>query len=403
MYEQQASTSSGIAMIFLILLFLVVGGFAVRRSDENKRASKAKHFEASRMKNNPRLALTDTYTYLIKRSRFPGRSYAKDYLKIGIGVEDRVRIQLNEPETSLIRLYKFSNRQDAFKVEQQVIRKWNTKIRGEISTWHTNPGSEFIIFNERHLKQAIAILEDSIGERVDESPEFNSEPTITAVALDSSDQTNTKKPDVLRRTQIYLMQSHIDGLIKVGIGNFDRPDNLKTSNWKIQRFGFFKNREFARVAEKKVLNYWRNELNQQAPERAKKILRSGHTETVEDVVGYASAWNIITKCEGFIPNLSDSDLQIYEQYRDLLGKGKALWKDELGWNKVDNAFLVMKYTYISNMFYYDKKGYTGLSKQEVRDLNKEMYKYLKEFSKFMDNNKQTLERVEKMHRWLPKE
>lgn len=402
MYEDQSSAGSGIILLIFIILFLAVGGFAVRRSDENKRASKAKRFETSRLRNNPRLALTDTYVYLIKRKRFPGKDYGATYLKVGIGVEDRVRLQLKEPETELIRLYKFSNREDAFEIEQRTIRKWNTKIRGEISTWHTNPGSEYILYNDKHLKQALSILEESGGTRVDG---ISRSIDLPANPINSKNPVNTSNedvPEVLKRTQIYLMQSYTHKLIKVGIGNFNRPDNLKNSAWKIQRFGFFRTREMARAAEKRVLKHWRIDLKQDAPPRAKEILRSGHTETVDDHVGFISAWEIITKSEGFIPNLSDEDLKLYSEYQELLKRGKALWKDEAGWKKVEGSLLVMRYTYLANMVFYGKTGYAGLGKPETRELTRKMSKYLSEFQKFMNTNIDSLERVEKMSRWLPK-
>jgi hypothetical protein len=98
-------------LIFFTLLivgtFLMIS-FIYKSNLEKKRHLKAKTIELNRSKQNTRINYTDTYVYLIERKVKPHQwadeFQAKKFLKIGIGVEDRVKEQMRVPGTQLISL-----------------------------------------------------------------------------------------------------------------------------------------------------------------------------------------------------------------------------------------------------------------------------------------------------------
>ena len=155
-------------VIFLVVLIglYFFGEWAVRNNDEKKRSRKAIRTESTRVINNRRLTKTDCYVYLIKRERNKGKPFESIYLKIGIGVEDRVRLQLKEEGNSLISLYVFRIRDDAFSIEQKVLKAWNNKVLGEITTHNRSLGTEYIHYSEKNLKKALKILTESSGQNV---------------------------------------------------------------------------------------------------------------------------------------------------------------------------------------------------------------------------------------------
>jgi len=400
MYEDQGSIESFLVLVLLIVLFLIIGGFTVRRSAENDRARHAENFERIRRKNNSRLALIDTYVYLIKIIRFPGETIQSEYLKVGIGTEERVRTHIRKPSTRLIRLYKFTVRADAFGIEQKIIRKWNTKIKGETTTMNRRSlGTESIRFSDKHLQQALLILESSNGERVDEDIHTDSEFDVDSW-IKSPPTNGTKSPEVLKRTQVYLIRSFAHRMVKVGMGTFSRPDKLKNSDWYIERYAYFSSRQFARKAEKSVLTYWREKLKLQIPDQAKSLLESGFTETAKYVPGIIEeSWKIIKSSEGYIPNITDDDLEVFRKYETLIEQGKELWNDEAGWLKVEAHSFFLQYTHLSHMFHYEKKGFVGLDSYQVRSLTRKMMKYLREFESYTKSHAETLEKVKNEKRW----
>lgn len=400
MYQEQGSLEGFIVLILFIILFLTVGGFAVRRSAENNRARHAEKFEHIRRRNNPRLALIDTYVYLIQIIHYPDKPYQSVYLKVGIGTEERVREQLRKPSTTLIRLYKYKIRSDAFSIEQKIIRKWNTKIKGETTTMNLRSrGTESIAFSDKHLQQALLIFESSSGERVDDVIDSDHENEFD-VGIKNPLQNEKKSPEVLKRTQVYLIRSYAHHLVKVGIGTFSRPDKLKNSDWYIERYAYFASRPLARKAEKQVLAYWREKLKLQIPDQAKSLLDSGYTETAKYTPGIIEeSWQIIKSSEGYIPNVSDDDLEVFRKYEALLEHGKELWNDEAGWAKVESNSFFLQYTNLSFMFYYEKKGFIGLDSYQVRSLTRKMMKYLREFENYTKTHSETLEKVKKEKLW----
>ena len=400
MYENQGSVESFLVLVLFIILFLTIGGFAVRRSAENNRASHAANFERIRRKNNSRLALIDTYVYLIQITRFPGETIQSEYLKVGIGTEERVRTHIRKPSTRLIRLYKFTVRADAFGIEQKIIRKWNTKIKGETTTMNRRSlGTETIRFSDKHLQQALLLLESSSGERVDEvidtDREFDAD-----LGIKTPSTNDPKSPEVLKRTQVYLIRSYVHRMVKVGMGTFSRPDKLKNSDWYIERYAYFASRPLARKAEKSVLTYWREKLKLQIPDEAKSLLESGYTETAKYIPGIIEeSWNIIKSSEGYIPNITDDDLEVFRNYEALIEHGKELWNDEAGWAKVEVHSFFLQYTHLSLMFHYEKKGFIGLDSYQVRSLTRKMMKYMREFESYTKTHAETLEKVKKEKRW----
>jgi len=400
MYEDQGSVESFLVLVLFIILFLTIGGFAVRRSAENNRARHAENFERIRHKNNSRLALIDTYVYLIQITDFPGETFQSEYLKIGIGTEERVRTHIRKPNTRLIRLYKFTVRADAFGIEQKIIRKWNTKIKGETTTMNRRSlGTESIRLSDKHLQQALLILESSNGERVDEVIDSDREPDMD-LAIKTPPTNNRKSPEVLKRTQVYLIRSYAHRMVKVGMGTFSRPDKLKNSDWYIERYAYFESRALARNAEKNVLSHWREKLKLPIPDQAKHLLDSGYTETAIDIPGIIhDSWQIIKGSQGYIPNVTTKDLEIYEEYQTLLNRGKELWNDKAGWAKVEAQWFFMQYTHLSLMFHYEKKGFAGLDSYQIRSLTRKMMKYMKEFENFTKTYSETLEKVKKEKQW----
>jgi hypothetical protein len=400
MYEDQGSFKSFLVLVLFIIVFLTIGGFTVRRSAENNRARHAENFERIRRKNNSRLALIDTYVYLIKIFYYPGESFQSVFLKVGIGTEERVRTHIRKPNTELIRLYKFKVRADAFGIEQKIIRKWNTKIKGETTTMNLRSrGTESIRLSDKHLQQALLILESSSGERVDEVIDSDSELDVDS-EIKSSPTIDIKSPEVLKRTQVYLIRSYVHRMVKVGMGTFSRPDKLKNSDWYIERYAYFASRPLARKAEKSVLTYWREKLKLQIPDQAKSLLESGYTETAKYIPGIIEeSWQIIKSSEGYIPNITDEDLEVFRKYQVLIEHGKVLWNDEAGWAKVEAHSFFLQYTHLSLMFHYEKKGFIGLDSYQVRSLTRKMMKYMREFENYTKTHSETLEKVKKEQRW----
>jgi hypothetical protein len=381
----------------LVVLVAVLAGlyffgeWAVRNHDEGKRSRQAIRTENSRVRNNQRLKKTDCYVYLIKRERNKGKPFESTYLKIGIGVEDRVRLQLKEEGNSLICLYVFRVRDDAFNIEQKVLKSWNNKVLGEITTHNRYLGTEYIRYSEKDLNKALKILEESGGENVlsdDTSGQWSaSEPKPTEQAL----------PPILNRTIVYLLINKREKLIKVGMGTFDRPDSFRGQDWEIARFCHFADRESARNAESKVLSYWRNDLGMQIPERAKSLLKSGHTETVESSVGIVKAWEIIVNSHNFIPLVSQSEQKALDDYDHLLERGKLIWDDDLFWMKIRQTWygsIESKIYQLSNSVSTQLhiRGDSKLAKTQLRA-------FAKEFQEFMNKNHAILDRARSMKNW----
>jgi hypothetical protein len=380
-------------IVFLAVLGILYffGEWAVRKSDESKRAHKARQTESMRVRNNSRLTKTDCYVYLFKRVKYPGQSYESTYLKIGIGVEDRVRLQLKEPNTQLIKLLVFRVRDDAFEVEQKVLKAWNNKILGDISTFNRSMGTEYIAYSEKDLQKALDILNLSSGVDVTN----DSEPTSTNRDLGNNEASS--HPSILDRTLVYLLHNHKAKLIKVGMGTFDRPDSIKGSSWEISRFCHFENRTAARLAEQAVLKYWRNELKMEAPERAKNLLKSGHTETVDSKAGIAEAWRIIRNSPGFVPLVTDDDLQIWEQYEHYLAEGMRIWPDSEFWLKIRVAW----YGSVDSKIWEVIR--TLSQNQHIRsdtsEAKRELNAFAKRFQEFMNTNHGILERIKSAKIW----
>lgn len=380
-------------IVFLAVLVTLyfIGEWAVRNHDENKRSRQAIRTENTRVRNNQRLKKTDCYVYLIKHVRFKGKSFESTYLKIGIGVEDRVRLQLKEEGNSLISLYVFRVRDDAFKIEQKVLKSWNNKVLGEITTHNWNLGTEYIRYSEKDLNKALRILEESGGQNVLSND--------TSEVWDANDSKSTKQvlPSILNRTIVYLLINKREKLIKVGMGTFDRPDSFRGQDWEIVRFGHFTDRESARNAESKVLEYWRKELGMQIPERAKSLLKSGHTETVESSVGIVKAWEIIINSPNFIPLVSQGEQKILDDYAHLIERGKLIWDDELFWRQIRNSWygsVESKIYQLSNSVSSQLHigGDSKLAKTQLRA-------FAKEFQEFMNKNHAILDRARSMKDW----
>ncbi len=377
-----------VIFIAVLICLYFFGEWAIRQSDESKRARQAIRTETIRVKNNRRLTKTDCFVYLIRIDKYKGKPYETSYLKIGIGVEDRVRLQLKEEGSTLISLYLFRIRDDAFKVEQKVLKSWNTKVLGEITTDNKRLGTEYIHYSEKNLKKALEILSNSIG---------------TDSFLDDvggvlkQDGSSSQKPAILDRTLVYLLLNDRERLIKVGMGTFDRPDNLKGKDWEIVRFCHFSDREAARYAESKVLAYWRDELGMKAPERAKSLLKSGHTETVESSVGINKAWAIITSCPKYIPQILENEHQILEEYENFFERGKLLINDEVLWQQVRASWYgVIDSKILQQMRNIDTEVN---SRQKVTALKSEIRRFAKEFQDFMNQNHAIIERAKSAKSW----
>jgi len=381
----------------LVLLIAILAGlyffgeWAVRNHDENKRSRQAIRTESTRVINNRRLTKTDCYVYLIKRQRKYGKSLGTAYLKIGIGVEDRVRLQLKEEGHSLISLYVFRVRDDAFNIEQKVLKAWNNKVLGEITTHNRSLGTEYITYSEKNLNKALTILKESGGSDVLANESFSSPNE------GSSPNLSNQSPAVLNRTLVYLLLNKREKLIKVGMGTFDRPDSFRGKDWEIVRFCHFTDRESAKIAESKVLNYWRKDLGMPIPERAKKLLKSGHTETVESSVGIVKAWEIIINSPNFIPLVSQSEQKALDDYAHLLERGKLIWDDELFWIKIRQTWygsIESKIYQLSNSVSTQLhiRGDSKLAKTQLRA-------FAKEFQEFMNENHAILDRARSMKNW----
>ena len=381
-----------------LVLFLAIavplyffGEWAVRHSDEKKRSRQAVRTESIRVVNNQRLNRTDCYVYLIKQQRKYGNSLGTAYLKIGIGVEDRVRLQLKEDDNTLISLYVFRVRDDAFNIEQKVLKSWNNKVLGEITTHNRSLGTEYITYSEKNLNKALTILRESGGSDALANESFGSPNE------GSSPNLSNQSPAVLNRTLVYLLLNKREKLIKVGMGTFDRPDSFRGKDWEIVRFCHFTDRESAKIAESKVLNYWRKDLGMPIPERAKKLLKSGHTETVESSVGIVKAWEIIINSPNFIPLVSQSEQKALDDYAHLLERGKLIWNDDLFWIKIRYS----GYGSIESKIYQLANSVsTQLHIRRDSKLAKtQLRAFAKEFQEFMNKNHAILERAQSMKNW----
>ncbi|MDA2996714.1 MAG: hypothetical protein O3C26_04265 [Actinomycetota bacterium] len=380
-----------ISFLVILVSLYFFGEWAVRKYDESKRSRHAIRTESTRVKNNRRLTKTDCYVYLIKRERFIGKPFASTYLKIGIGVEDRVRIQLKEEGTTLISLYAFRIRDDAFKIEQRILKAWNNKVLGEITTHNRSLGTEYIHFSEKDLKKALKILSESLGQNVIADNLFNDSPQEVEA------KSNNQHPPVLDRTLVYLLLNKREKLIKVGMGTFDRPDALKGNNWEIIRFCHFTNRESAKFAEAKVLSYWRNDLGMPIPDRAKSLLKSGHTETVESSVGIYKAWEIISTSPNFIPPVSQTEEEILAEFRGFLERGNSIWNDQAFWIHIQYSW----YGSIQDKIYQLSNTVNTLQhiRADSKAAKSELRAFARDFQTFMNQNHATLDRAGALKRW----
>ena len=380
-----------VVLIAVLTGLYFFGEWAVRNHDEGKRSRQAIRTENTRVRNNQRLKKTDCYVYLIKRERNKGKPYESTYLKIGIGVEDRVRLQLKEEGNSLISLYVFRVRDDAFNIEQKVLKSWNNKVLGEITTHNRYLGTEYIRYSEKDLNKALKILEESGGQNV------LSDDSLGQWGASESTATKQVLPPILNRTIVYLLINKREKLIKVGMGTFDRPDSFRGQDWVIARFCHFTDRESARNAEAKVLSYWRNDLGMQIPERAKSLLKSGHTETVELSVGIVKAWEIIINSPNFIPLVSQSEQKILDDYDHLLERGKLIWDDGQFWAEIRYSWfgsVGSKIYQLSNNVSTQVhiRGDSKLARTQLRE-------FAKEFQEFMNKNHAILDRAGSMKNW----
>ena len=380
-----------ITFLLILVPLYFFGEWAVRKHDESKRSQHAIRTESNRVKNNRRLTKTDCYVYLIKWEKYKDKPYATTFLKIGIGVEDRVRLQLKEDGTSLISLYAFRIRDDAFQIEQKILKAWNNKIVGEITTHNRYLGTEYIHYSDKDLNKAIKILSDSIGQNVHTDNLPSESPKEIGVESDS------QNPPVLNRTLVYLLLNKKEKLIKVGMGTFDRPDALKGNNWEIIRFCHFTNRESAKFAEGKVLSYWRNDLKMPIPDRAKSLLKNGHTETVESSVGIYKAWEIITTCPNFIPPVSQTEEEILEEFRGFLEKGKSIWNDPAFWVHIQFSW----YGSIQDKIYQlsTKLDSHNHIRPDSKAAKSELRAFARDFQAFMNQNHATLDRAGALKQW----
>ena len=377
-----------IVFITVLICLYFFGEWAVRQSDESKRARQAVRTENIRVKNNRRLTKTDCFVYLIRIDKFKGKPYETSYLKIGIGVEDRVRLQLKEEGSSLISLYLFRIRDDAFRIEQKILKSWNATVLGEITTDNRRLGTEYIHYSEKNLKKALEILSNSIG--TDSLLDIET-------GVINQDGSNPQKPPILDRTLVYLLLNNREKLIKVGMGTFDRPDNLKGKDWEIVRFCHFADRESAKYAEGKVLAYWRNDLGMKAPERARSLLKSGYTETVESSVGINKAWAIITSCPNYIPQILQSELKILEEYENFFERGKLIVNDDIFWQQVRSSW----YGAIDSKIlqHMTKINTEIMSRQDFSAVKSQLRRFAKEFQDFMNQNHAIIQRTHSAKSW----
>jgi len=156
-------------MDFLVFLLIVIPlgaalGYLLdansRRTREEERRQRAYSTEGMRNRNNSRLTMTDCYVYLIRR-KYEHSSGAKVYLKVGIGVEERVKEQLKAPHTELVSLYIFRNRWDAVNVEQKILGSWNKAFSKTSTLDYGSPGTEYILWESKKESQALEILKES--------------------------------------------------------------------------------------------------------------------------------------------------------------------------------------------------------------------------------------------------
>jgi hypothetical protein len=404
-------------MDFLVFLLIVLPigaalGFLLdansRKSRETERRQRAYSTEGMRNRNNPRLTMTDCYVYLIRR-KYEHSTGTKVYLKVGIGVEERVKEQLKSPNTELVSLYIFRNRWDAVQVEQEILGSWNKAFSKTSTMDYGSPGTEYILWESKKELQALEILKGSQGK---ESQSTSSKET-SLPALPKSDikvqqnavanalvPTDPKEVSELNRTQVYLLENKSEKLLKIGMGKFSRPDQFKMTGWKVVRFAHFVDRSMARKAEKAVLDYWRVELNQPAPQRAEKVIKSGHTETVNSTVGIESAWKIVKDSQGFIPALTNEEMKVYEDYLDFFVRAMQFWKENDHYRSLNHLYsLHDKHSNLSREV-SSLRYNSPLTKERSKEVMKVVGKIADDARKYYWLHIQTLSRVEKMKHWM---
>lgn len=360
----------------LLFFLLVVAGLILIperrrkvRSEKNRR-NKASRIEVTRTITNPKLADIDTYVYLLVRQHTTLIRKEDRYLKIGIGSHERVKKQLSEQNTYLLKLYMFRSRRNAFQVEQKILQKWNNKFVGDITT-QSGIGTEYIKFTLGNLKTALSILsryEENLIEsnklliqklEVNESIDFKSvEPIL---------------PSIANQTQVYLLKNNKHKLLKIGIGKLARPDSFRKYGWDIEHFTFFMDRPSALNAEQKVLQYWREELNLPIPENAKGLLSSGYTETVSLEAGITESWNVVMNCPNLAELVTPKEKKILMEFQEIIAEGHEIFPDSKVWEKIREYRwdLLSEYS-----FYWPDKALIDNNKNLLDESNRELYKNL---------------------------
>jgi hypothetical protein len=401
-------------LIFL-LIALPVGtflGFLLdansKKSREAERRQRAYSTEGMRNRNNPRLTMTDCYVYLIRR-KYEHSSGTKVYLKVGIGVEERVKEQLKSPNTELISLYIFRNRWDAVQVEQEILGSWNKAFSKTSTMDYGSPGTEYILWESKKESQALEILKSSQGTESESTSTketaipaiVNNEIKVQQIAVaDALVPTDPGQVNELNRTQVYLLENKSEKLLKIGMGKFSRPDQFKLTGWKVVRFSHFVDRSMARKAEKAVLDYWRIELGQPIPQGAEKVIKSGHTETVNSKVGIESAWKIVKESEGFIPALTKEELEIYDTYLDFFVRAMQFWYENDHYRSLNHLYsLHDKHSNLSREV-SGLRYNSPLSKERSKEIMKVVGNIADDARKYYWLHIQTLDRVEKMKHWM---
>jgi hypothetical protein len=412
-----ASRRRGSVMDFLVFLLIVIPlgtalGYLLdansRRTREEERRQRAYSTEGMRNRNNSRLTMTDCYVYLIRR-KYEHSLGTKVYLKVGIGVEERVKEQLKAPHTELVSLYIFRNRWDAVNVEQKILGSWNKAFSKTSTLDYGSPGTEYILWESKKESQALEILKESGGKEskstsskentVSTNPKSNIKVQQEVVA-NALNPTDPKEVNELSRTQVYLLENKSEKLLKIGMGKFSRPDQFKMTGWKVVRFAHFIDRSMARQAEKAVLNHWRNELNQSAPPRAEKVMKSGHTETVNSSVGIESAWKIVKESSGFIPALTQDELKIYDDYLDFFDRALQFWREEEHYRSLHHLYSLHDKHFNLSREASSLRYNSPYTKERTKEIMKVVGKIADDARKYYWLHLQTLSRVEKMKHWM---
>ena len=184
------------------------------------------------------------------------------------------------------------------------------------------------------------------------------------------------------------------------MGKFSRPDEFKMTGWKVVRFAHFIDRSMARKAEKAVLDYWRVELNQPAPQRAEKVMKSGHTETVNSTVGIESAWKIVKDSQGFIPALTNEEMKVYEDYLDFFVRAMQFWKENDHYRSLNHLYDLHDKHWNLSQEVSSLRYNSPLSKERSKEITKVVGKIADDARKYYWLHIQTLNRVEKMKHWM---